>query len=302
MSVGIHIDTDFISTATLSSGGDFVFYEQIETPVHDAGALCRHITELVAKSGADPAAAVSVAINTGFGVQPSPPNSPAVLAKLDIKSVLQACLGRPVDCIAPAQAYALYEAHFGAAQTTGVACLLYLDQNVTGGVTFGQTLWKGGNRLAGAWGHMPLGWPVPHELDGKDCWCGRTGCLESFISAKGVEADYLASTETTRTIDDIARAASQNDIVAESVLQVLDDRIGRATAMLVNMLDPDIITLAGRVANLDRLYVNVPRKWPGYTFTGKSAAKLVRASRGTDAIVAGACMHAKVANSKDFGE
>ena len=85
-------------------------------------------------------------------------------------------------------------------------------------------------------------------------------------------------------------------------MQVLDDRIGRATAMLVNMLDPDIITLAGRIANLDRLYVNVPRKWPGYTFTGKSAAKLVRASRGTDAIVAGACMHAKMANSKDFGE
>ena len=72
--------------------------------------------------------------------------------------------------------------------------------------------------------------------------------------------------------------------------------------MLVNVLDPDIITLAGRVANLDRLYVNVPRKWPGYTFAGKSAAKLVRASRGTDAIVAGAFMHAKMANGRDFAE
>ena len=90
MSVGIHIDTDFISTASLSSGGDFVFYEQIETPVHDAGALCRQIAELVAKSDADPAAAVSVAINIGFGAQPSPPNSPAILAKLDIKD-LEAC-------------------------------------------------------------------------------------------------------------------------------------------------------------------------------------------------------------------
>ena len=75
MSVGIHIGTDFISTATLSNGGDFVFYEQIEMPVHDAGALCRHIAKLVAKSGADPAAKVSVAINTGFGAQPSPRGS-----------------------------------------------------------------------------------------------------------------------------------------------------------------------------------------------------------------------------------
>jgi len=295
MSVGIHIATDFISTATLSSGGDFVFYEQIETPAHDAGTLCRHIAELVQRSAADPTTPVSVAINAGFGGQPSPPNSAPVLANLDVKSALQASLGRPVDCIAPAQAYALYEASFGAAQTTGVACLLYLDQNVTGGVTFGQTLWKGGNRLAGAWGHMPLGWPVPHELDGRDCWCGRTGCLESFISAKGVEADYLASTETALTVDEIAKAASQNDIVAESVLQVLDDRVGRATAMLINMLDPDIITLAGRLASLDRLYINVPRKWPGYTFTGKSATHLVRAARGDDAILAGACIHAKMA-------
>jgi len=295
MSVGIHIATDFISTATLSSGGDFVFYEQIETPAHDAGTLCRHIAELVQRSAADPTTPVSVAINAGFGGQPSPPNSAPVLANLDVKSALQASLGRPVDCIAPAQAYALYEASFGAAQTSGVACLLYLDQNVTGGVTFGQTLWKGGNRLAGAWGHMPLGWPVPHELDGRDCWCGRTGCLESFISAKGVEADYLASTETALTVDEIAKTASQNDIVAESVLQVLDDRVGRATAMLINMLDPDIITLAGRLASLDRLYVNVPRKWPGYTFTGKSATHLVRAARGDDAILAGACIHAKMA-------
>ena len=295
MSVGIHIATDFISTATLSSGGDFVFYEQIETPAHDAGTLCRHIAELVQRSAADPTTPVSVAINAGFGGQPSPPNSAPVLANLDVKSALQASLGRPVDCIAPAQAYALYEASFGAAQTSGVACLLYLDQNVIGGVTFGQTLWKGGNRLAGAWGHMPLGWPVPHELDGRDCWCGRTGCLESFISAKGVEADYLASTETALTVDEIAKAASQNDIVAESVLQVLDDRVGRATAMLINMLDPDIITLAGRLASLDRLYINVPRKWPGYTFTGKSSTHLVRAARGDDAILAGACIHAKMA-------
>lgn len=295
MSVGVHIATDFISTATLSNGGEFVFYEQKETPAHDSGTLCRHIAELVQRSAADPTTPVSVAINAGFGGQPSPPNSAPVLANLDVKSALQASLGRPVDCIAPAQAYALYEASFGASQTSGVACLLYLDQNVTGGVTFGQTLWKGGNRLAGAWGHMPLGWPVPHELDGRDCWCGRTGCLESFISAKGVEADYLASTETSLTVDEIAKAASQNDIVAESVLQVLDDRVGRATAMLINMLDPDIITLAGRLASLDRLYVNVPRKWPGYTFTGKSATHLVRAARGDDAILAGACIQAKMA-------
>ena len=121
MYVGIHIDTDFISTATLLNGGDFVFCDQIETPAHNAGALCWDIAVLVQRSAAEPAAPVRVAINAGFGGQPSPPNNTLVLANLDVKSALQASLDRPVDCIAPAQAYALDGASFGAAHTSGVA-------------------------------------------------------------------------------------------------------------------------------------------------------------------------------------
>ena len=103
----------------------------------------------------------------------------------------------------------LYEANFGATQASGVACLLDLDQNLTGGITFGQKLWRGGNRLAGAWGHIPPGWLVPHELDSCDCWCGRARCLESFISAKAIEADYLASIETALTADEISGAGTK---------------------------------------------------------------------------------------------
>jgi len=292
MSIGIHITADTISTATLSRGGDFVFYEQIQTPAGTLSDFCHSIADIVTKSGAPAGSPVTVAADIGFGGQPAPPNTPPILAKLDITSTLQAALGRPVEVIAPAQAHALYEAHFGATSTHGVACLLSLDQTVTGGVTFGKKLWKGGNRLAGAWGHMPLAWPVPHELDGRECWCGRTGCLETFISAKGIEADYHAVTEATLTTTEIALAATQSDIVAESVLQILDDRIGRATAMLINMLDPDIIILAGRIAGLDRLYENVPRKWPGYSFSGKTATHLVRALGGDEAVAKGAAMHA----------
>ena len=141
---------------------------------------------------------------------------------------------------------------------------------------------------------MPLGWPVAHELDGRDCWCGRTGCLGSFISAKSVEANYMAFTETALMVDEIAKAASENDIVVDKVLQVLDDRVGLATAMLINVLDPDVITLAGSLVSLEWLYVNVTRKWPA-KFTGKSATHFVRAARGDDAIVAGPCIHAKMA-------
>jgi predicted NBD/HSP70 family sugar kinase len=86
MSIGIHIATDFISTATLSRGGDFVFYEQIETPIDDTNALCRGIAELVERTSGEASGAVSVAVNTGFGGQPSPPNTAPILAKIDVKT------------------------------------------------------------------------------------------------------------------------------------------------------------------------------------------------------------------------
>ena len=102
------------------------FYEQIETPAHDAGTLCQLIAELFQRSAAGPATPVNAAINAGFDGQSSPHSNP-VLKKRDLKSTLQASLAPPIDHIAPAQTHALYEARFGAAKTSGIACSLYPD-------------------------------------------------------------------------------------------------------------------------------------------------------------------------------
>ena len=120
---------------------------------------------------------------------------------------------------------------------------------------------------------MPLAWPVPHELEGRDCWCGRSGCLEGFLSLGGLENEYFNITQTKLGIQAIADAADASDLVASSVLQVLDDRIGRTTAAIINMFDPDVIILGGRIAELNRLYLNVPRKWPGYLLIEQSKHK-----------------------------
>ena len=293
MPIGIHIASDFVTTATLSDDGEFVFYEQALTPTDDPRQLLQIIVDMLDQSGVAKNVSVGVAADAGFKGQLPPPDTAPILSKLNLKSSLQASLGRRVDCISPAQAYALYEARYGASKNKGVSCLLYLDQHVSGGMAFAQHLWEGRNSLAGAWGHMPLGWPVPYELDGRRCWCGRNDCLDSFISAKTIEKEYFATTKNFLTISEIANAAKQNDLIAESALQILEDRIGRTTAMLINILDPDVITLAGCIAQLDRLYINVPRKWPAYTFAGKSSTTLVRATRGSDAIVAGATIFAR---------
>ena len=135
---------------------------------------------------------------------------------------------------------------------------------------------------------MPLPWPVPYELEGRDCWCGRNGCLEGFLSLGGPENEYFNITQTKLDIQAIADSADASDLVASSVLQVLDDRIGRVTAAVINMFDPDVIILGGRIAELKRLYLNVPRKWPGYLLMERSETKLLQASTVPFALAQGA--------------
>jgi predicted NBD/HSP70 family sugar kinase len=188
----------------------------------------------------------------------------------------------------PGQALALYESRFSAIKDSAVAYARYLDNHVLGGVTFGPKLRRGANRIVGAWGHTPLAWPLPHELDGRDCWCGRTGCLDCFLSLGGLETEYHNITQTRLGIKAIAAAADASDLVASSVLQVLDDRIGRTTAMIINMFDPDVIFLGGRLAGLDRLYQNVPRKWPGYLLVERNETKLQKANQDAFTLTKGA--------------
>ena len=210
-------------------------------------------------------------------------------------------MGRAVTLTSPGQALALYESRFGAAKDFAVACTLFLDNHVFGGVTFGQKLWRGAKSIVGAWGLTPLAWPVPHQLDGRDCWCGRIGCLDLFLSLGRLEIEYHNVTQTQLNITAIAAAADASDLVASSVLQVLDNHIGRTTAMIINMFDPDVIILGGRLAALDRLYQNVPRKWPGYLLVERNETKLQKANQNAFILARGAACIATGSSSSHQG-
>ena len=133
-----------------------------------------------------------------------------------------------------------------------------------------------------------MAWPVPHVLEGRDCWCGRGGCLEEFLSLGGLENKYFNITNTKLDVQAIANAAYANDLVASSVLQVLDDRIGRSKAAIINVFNPNVFILGGRVAGLNRLYLNVPRKWPGYLLIERSKTQFLKASQTKFAVAKGA--------------
>ena len=256
MYLGLSIENSLINAAILNDCGDFVWqdshsldHDKISNLLEICGALVAN----AAKAHPNLSQSIAVSAQGGFISQPSPPDGLKCLVGTDLKANLQASLGRAVALASPGQALALYESRFGAAKDSAIACALYLDNHIFGGVTFGQKLWRGANHIVGAWGHTPLAWPVPHELDGRDCWCGRSGCIDCFLSLGGLETEYHNITQTRLDIKEIAAAADANDLVASSVLQVLDDRIGRTTAMIINMFDPDVIILGGRLAGLDRL-------------------------------------------------
>ena len=291
MHLGLAIENSMVAAAVVTDGGDFVWQNSYPIANNGLPSLLTSCATLVASASRDNPGlnqTVGISVQNRFIDQLSPHDGLGYLASVDLKRNLQASLGRPAVLASPGQALALYESCFGNAQQSETACCLFLDDHVYGGVTVGQKLWRGAHNIVGAWGHMPLPWPVPHEFEGRDCWCGRSGCLEGFLSLGGLENEYFHITQTKLGIHAIADAADANDLVASSVLQVLDDRIGRTTAAIINMFDPDVIILGGRIAELNRLYLNVPRKWPGYLLIEQSKTQLLKASYAPFSLAKGA--------------
>ena len=196
MYLGLSIEHSVINAAILNDGGDFVRQDSHSLDRDKISNLLEFCGAIVAKTAkAYPNLSQSIAVSAqgSFVGQPSPPDGLKCLAGEDLKANLQASLGHAVALVSPGQALALYGSRFGAAKGSAVAGALYLDNHDFDGVAFGQKLWRGANCIVGAWDHTPLAWTVPHELDGHDCWCGRTGCLDCFLSLGGLKT-YITTT------------------------------------------------------------------------------------------------------------
>jgi len=151
---------------------------------------------------------------------------------------------------------------------------LYLDDEICAGHFVNQALVMGANGLAGNWGHIGLPWPIDCELEDRDCTCGRSGCLCLFVSRAALSREYLSLSERDLPAETIFAQAEQGDIVAESAVQVFEDRLARGLAMVINLIDPEVILLSGRMSLPKRLLLNLPRKWPGYVRGGAKATRL----------------------------
>jgi fructokinase len=202
---------------------------------------------------------------------------------------LSAALSREVRCANDANCFAVSEATDGAAKAYDLVFGVILGTGCGGGISIGHRVHAGRNGLGGEWGHLPLPWPTPSELPGAPCYCGKSGCIETWISGTGFERDFLAVTGLPLRGHQIVTAANEGDPTALAALDRLLDRIARSLSILIDILDPDAIVLGGGLSNLDRLYDgNLTTRLATYTFGGAVDTPILRNLHGDSSGVRGA--------------
>ena len=201
---------------------------------------------------------------------------------------LASALRRRVRLANDANCFTLSEAADGAAEGAEVVFGVILGTGVGGGVVVEGRLIEGAHHIAGEWGHNPLPWPMDDERPGPACYCGRHGCIETFLSGPGFAHDFTAHTKRALDADAIVVAAHRGDSAAAAALGRYLGRLARGLASVINPLDPDVIVLGGGLSNVDEIYTSVPSRWSPYVFSDEVHTRLVRARHGDSSGVRGA--------------
>ncbi len=195
---------------------------------------------------------------------------------------LEAAIGRPVRLSNDANCFTLSEAHDGAAAGAKSVFGVIIGTGCGGGIVVGGRLVDGPHGIGGEWGHTPLPWSEPAEHPGPTCWCGRQGCMETWVSGTGLSNDFARASGTRLTGEQIVAKAEAGDAAARLTLDRHADRLGRGLALITNILDPHVIVLGGGLSNLQELYRILPQKMRRWVFADHAAPE-IRPPRWGDA-------------------
>ena len=196
--------------------------------------------------------------------------------------------GREVRCANDANCLAVSEAVDGAGAGYNLVFGVIVGTGCGGGIAIGGQVHNGPNGLAGEWGHNSLPMQREGEWPGPDCYCGKRGCMEMWVSGTGLERDYLHVTGKSLRGPEIVALSVAGDDEAEAALQRLEDRLARGLSNVYNLLDPDVVVLGGGLSQLDRLYTNLPPLISTYTFGGPAETPIKKAIHGDASGVRGA--------------
>lgn len=292
MRIGIDLGGTKIEAIALADDGRVVLRRRVAAPRGNYAETVTAIRDLVLAVEAELGIRGSVGVGIPGTISPATgliKNANSVwLIGHPLDRDLGEALGRPVRLGNDANCFALSEASDGAGLGYGTVFGVILGTGCGAGIVVNGRPLVGPNAIAGEWGHNPLPWPQPNELPGPDCYCGLQGCVETWISGPGFEADFATASGRRLPASEIAAAATTGDAEAEAALQRLERRLARALAMVLNLLDPDAIVLGGGLSNIDRLYRKVPDLWLAHAFSDAITTPLLKNRHGDSSGVRGA--------------
>ena len=285
--IGIDLGGTKIEAVALGPDGGQLLRRRVATPAGDyhgtVGAIAALVAEFDAALGQPGSVGVGIpgAISPATGLVKNA-NSTCLIGRPLDRDLGQA-IGRPVRLANDADCFTLSEATDGAGAGAPVVFGVILGTGVGGGVVAHGRLLSGPNAITGEWGHNPLPWPEDDERPGPPCYCGRSGCIEMFLSGPGLAREHRAATGIDRSSPEIWA-----DPGAEALRQRYERRLARALASIINILDPHVVVLGGGLSGIERLYRHVPALWGQWVFSDQVDTRLAPPRHGDASGVRGA--------------
>ncbi|MBK9676742.1 MAG: ROK family protein [Betaproteobacteria bacterium] len=290
--LGIDLGGTKIEIIALDAQGRELLRRRVPTPQGDYAATVAAVTSLVTGVELELGGRGSVGIGTPGSISRATGllrgSNSVCLNGRPFRQDLANALGREIRITNDANCFALSEASDGAGAGAAVVFGAILGTGVGAGIVVRGVVLDGPNAIAGEWGHNPLPWPRDDERPGAMCFCGRPGCIETWVSGTGIERDHRQVAGAALKAPEIVARAAAGDAACAATLSRYEERLARALAHVINLLDPDVVVLGGGMSNVLRLYAEVPLLWGPWVFSDRVDTRLVRNLHGDSSGVRGA--------------
>ena len=294
MRIGIDLGGTKIEGIALDDVGQELLRKRIDAPQGNYHNTLHAIVNLVNEIEAETQLTGSLGIGIPGTISPKADlvkNANSVwLIDKPLHTDLESLLKRKIRIENDANCFVVSEATDGAAKDAEIVFGVIIGTGTGGGIYIRGHSIIGANAIAGEWGHNPLPWPTQDELPGRECYCGKCGCIETWLSGPGFSRDHKLRNYQPNSLSakDIVLLAEQGDQYAQESISFYEERLAKSLASIINVIDPDVIVLGGGMSNIKQLYTNVPKIWDEYIFSDHVTTKLVPPKHGDSSGVRGA--------------
>lgn len=292
MRIGVDLGGTKIEVAALDDDGQILLRRRVPSPSHAYRPLVETIVELVLGAEAELGRQGTVGVAHPGAISPATGliknSNSTVLNGRQLGSDIEAALGRPVRLANDADCFVLSEATDGAGAGAEIVFGVIIGTGVGGGIVVRGELVRGPNAITGEWGHNPLPSPRTSEQPGPACYCGRSGCIETWLSGRGMATAYRDHRGEEVPVPRIVERAAIGELAAKASLNDYFDRLARALAAVINILDPHVVVLGGGLSNIEAIYAEVPRRWGSHILSDTVETRLAHSIHGDSSGVRGA--------------